>query len=158
MSRGLDNANPIVRAAQQSVRKDDARKDDIWADDDDDSFSSEPTPGLELDPNASDPIDEQEIFGASVYIIQFAQCAFTVNIADLIRSISDPEHPLSLEQLAVVSAPQISVSPNLVNVEFTPTVPHCGASTLIGRISKNPYTTQPDMLSNRPLHPREVAP
>lgn len=49
-----------------------------------------------------------------------------------IRSISDPEHPLSLEQLAVVSAPQVQVNGNNVLVEFTPTVPHCGASTLIG--------------------------
>lgn len=66
-----------------------------------------------VEPDNSDPIDEQEIF-------------------DLIRSISDPEHPLSLEELAVVSAPQIKVSPNNVKVEFTPTVPHCGMSTLIG--------------------------
>ena len=49
-----------------------------------------------------------------------------------IRSISDPEHPLTLEQLAVVSAPQIEVEGNHVLVEFTPTVPHCGMSTLIG--------------------------
>ena len=55
------------------------------------------------------------------------------NCTDLIRSISDPEHPLSLEQLAVVSAPQIKVSQSNVTIEFTPTVPHCGASTLIGR-------------------------
>lgn len=51
---------------------------------------------------------------------------------DLIRDISDPEHPNSLEELHVVSAPQIKVKGNLVTVEFTPTVPHCGMSTLIG--------------------------
>lgn len=51
---------------------------------------------------------------------------------DLIRSISDPEHPNSLEELRVVSAPQITITGNCVNVEFTPTVPHCGMSTLIG--------------------------
>ena len=50
-----------------------------------------------------------------------------------IRSITDPEHPLTLEQLAVVSAPQVEVDGNHVVVEFTPTVPHCGASTLIGK-------------------------
>ncbi|KIJ44202.1 hypothetical protein M422DRAFT_30384, partial [Sphaerobolus stellatus SS14] len=50
----------------------------------------------------------------------------------LIRSITDPEHPVTLEELAVVSAPQIEVSSNHIFVEFTPTVPHCGASTLIG--------------------------
>ena len=54
---------------------------------------------------------------------------------DLIRSISDPEHPLTLEQLAVVSAQQITVShgkrPHVL-VEFTPTIPHCSMATLIG--------------------------
>ena len=39
---------------------------------------------------------------------------------------------MSLEQLAVVSAPQITVAPSRVLIEFTPTVPHCGMSTLIG--------------------------
>jgi len=39
---------------------------------------------------------------------------------------------MTLEQLAVVSAPQIMVAPSHVSIEFTPTVPHCGMSTLIG--------------------------
>ena len=60
----------------------------------------------------------------------------TVNVnycpVDLIRSIYDPEHPNSLEELRVVSAPQVEVGENRVMVEFTPTVPHCGMSTLIG--------------------------
>jgi hypothetical protein len=56
--------------------------------------------------------------------------------ADLIRSISDPEHlNMTLEELLVVSAPQIGIKSNVVDVEFTPTVPHCGASTLIGMSS-----------------------
>ncbi|KAI0345204.1 hypothetical protein BDW22DRAFT_1008484 [Trametopsis cervina] len=57
-------------------------------------------------------------------------------IFELIRSISDPEHrSMSLEQLAVVSAPQITFDSKVserVTVEFTPTVPHCGMSTFIG--------------------------
>ncbi|GAA5884286.1 hypothetical protein JCM16303_002440 [Sporobolomyces ruberrimus] len=56
-------------------------------------------------------------------------------IFDLIRSISDPEHPLTLEQLAVVSSSQITVNngkrPHVL-VEFTPTIPHCSMATLIG--------------------------
>lgn len=53
--------------------------------------------------------------------------------SDLIRSISDPEHlNMTLEELMVVSAPQVNIRKNIVDVEFTPTVPHCGASTLIG--------------------------
>lgn len=52
---------------------------------------------------------------------------------DLVRSISDPEHTnLSLEQLRVVNAEDISIKGNLLSLDFTPTVPHCGMSTLIG--------------------------
>jgi len=53
-------------------------------------------------------------------------------IFDLIRSIYDPEHPNTLEELRVVSASQITIEKDHVKVEFTPTVPHCGMSTLIG--------------------------
>lgn len=66
---------------------------------------------------------------------------------DLIRDISDPEHPLSLEQLNIVQAsprphllllllllrvtgPQLSKiwvddANSRVAVEFVPTIPHC---------------------------------
>ena len=56
--------------------------------------------------------------------------------ADLIRSISDPEHrSMTLEQLAVVSAAQITLGDReRLSVEFTPTVPHCGMSTFIGAL------------------------
>lgn len=63
-------------------------------------------------------------------------------IFDLIRSITDPEHPLTLEDLSVVSPDQITVSYPLddpdrsdsphVMVRFTPTIPHCSMATLIG--------------------------
>ncbi|KAL1744199.1 hypothetical protein HDZ31DRAFT_39228 [Schizophyllum fasciatum] len=54
------------------------------------------------------------------------------SLVDLIRDIYDPEHPNTLEELRVVSAPQIAIDRNFIDVEFTPTVPHCGMSTLIG--------------------------
>lgn len=67
-----------------------------------------------------EPIDSQEIF-------------------DLISSISDPEHPLSLGQLAVVNLPHITVTDTgrptdmaEVKVEITPTITHCSLATLIG--------------------------
>jgi metal-sulfur cluster biosynthetic enzyme len=65
-------------------------------------------------------------------------------IFDIIRNIQDPEHPLTLEQLGVVSCEQIEVkdvldSPSdaaddgsFVNVRFTPTIPGCSMATLIG--------------------------
>lgn len=65
-------------------------------------------------------------------------------VFDIIRSIQDPEHPHTLEQLGVVSVEQVEVidgglnvdgSPcnkSVANVRFTPTIPHCSMATLIG--------------------------
>ncbi|KAL2005004.1 hypothetical protein VTN00DRAFT_2854 [Thermoascus crustaceus] len=70
-----------------------------------------------------EPIDEQEIY-------------------DLVSTISDPEHPISLGSLAVVSLPDISIKPSLPNnpdsplrtvtVLITPTITHCSLATVIG--------------------------
>ncbi|KAF2750914.1 hypothetical protein M011DRAFT_396203 [Sporormia fimetaria CBS 119925] len=69
----------------------------------------------------AEDIDEQEVY-------------------DLISSISDPEHPLSLGSLAVVNLPDIHILPptspqspiSTVLVEITPTVTHCSLATVIG--------------------------
>lgn len=56
------------------------------------------------------------------------------DIFEVIRRIRDPEHPYTLEQLQIVSIPQIEV--NLLTkhlaIRFTPTVPHCSLTPLIG--------------------------
>ena len=69
----------------------------------------------EWDENVADAFDNREVF-------------------DLIRSINDPEHPLTLEQLDVVKLSDVRVDDgaNSVGVEFTPTIPHCSMATLIG--------------------------
>ena len=65
---------------------------------------------------------------------------------DLISTIADPEHPLSLGQLAVVNLPDIHITPSpssawavsdpneiiRVLVEITPTITHCSQATIIG--------------------------
>lgn len=59
----------------------------------------------------------------------------TAEIFDLIRTINDPEHPLTLEQLNVVQPAHITITntPHTsISVEFTPTIPHCSMATLIG--------------------------
>ncbi|KAI5959768.1 uncharacterized protein KGF55_005000 [Candida pseudojiufengensis] len=64
-------------------------------------------------------IDEQEIF-------------------DLISTISDPEHPLTLAQLAVVNLEDIHIEKkphdqiSQVTIKITPTITHCSLATLIG--------------------------
>ena len=56
---------------------------------------------------------------------------------DLISTISDPEHPLSLGSLAVVQLPDIHIAPlsstlQTILVEITPTITHCSLATVIG--------------------------
>ncbi|KAM4067272.1 iron-sulfur cluster assembly protein [Hirsutella rhossiliensis] len=75
--------------------------------------------------HAADPIDEQEIY-------------------DLISTISDPEHPVSLGQLSVINLPDIQITPSpalgvphpntivQVSVKITPTITHCSLATVIG--------------------------
>ncbi|KAH3676169.1 hypothetical protein WICMUC_002191 [Wickerhamomyces mucosus] len=72
------------------------------------------------DDEENDPIDSQEIF-------------------DLIAHISDPEHPLTLGQLAVINLPDIKVIDSgdankmaEVIIKITPTITHCSLATLIG--------------------------
>ncbi|XP_053127587.1 cytosolic iron-sulfur assembly component 2B isoform X2 [Hemicordylus capensis] len=74
-----------------------------------------PVTAREEDDELPDAIDDREIF-------------------DLIRSINDPEHPLTLEELNVVEQVRVKVddAESTVSVEFTPTIPHCSMATLIG--------------------------
>ncbi|KAG6069638.1 hypothetical protein E4U16_007539 [Claviceps sp. LM84 group G4] len=77
------------------------------------------------DLSAPEPIDEQEIY-------------------DLISTISDPEHPVSLGQLSIVNINDIHITPSpacgvpdsntivQVMVEITPTVTHCSLATVLG--------------------------
>jgi metal-sulfur cluster biosynthetic enzyme len=59
---------------------------------------------------------------------------------DLISTICDPEHPLSLGSLSVVNLPDIHILPptsplssiSTVVVEITPTITHCSLATVIG--------------------------
>lgn len=55
-------------------------------------------------------------------------------VFEFLRNINDPEHPLTLEQLNVVSQDLITLDDenNFLEVQFTPTIPHCSMATLIG--------------------------
>jgi len=60
------------------------------------------------------------------------------SVYDLIKNIMDPEHPLTLEQLNIVDPNSIIVdsSAKTIIVRFTPTIPNCSMSTLIGLMLK----------------------
>jgi metal-sulfur cluster biosynthetic enzyme len=57
---------------------------------------------------------------------------FLINLSlsltsDLIRTINDPEHPLTLEELHVLEESRVTVDneKNDICIQFTPTIPHC---------------------------------
>lgn len=58
----------------------------------------------------------------------------TTQIFEAIRDIRDPEHPNTLEELAVVTPDSVTESSRrrYIQVSFTPTVPHCSLAALIG--------------------------
>ena len=72
----------------------------------------------EFDDSQDDPFDQLEVF-------------------ELIRHINDPEYPLTLEQLGVVSLDRIAVTDEQwVEVNYTPTIPHCSMAQIIGLMIK----------------------
>ena len=86
----------------------------------------------ELDESTEDEIDSYEgkqIIHSFVHFLTRLIVVF-----DMLRHINDPEHPLTLEQLNVVTPELIEVdnSTNSVKVCFTPTIPNCTMATLIG--------------------------
>ncbi|KAI5816765.1 hypothetical protein BZA77DRAFT_280230 [Pyronema omphalodes] len=73
----------------------------------------------EEDDETPEPIDSQEIF-------------------DLVATMCDPEHPITLGELAVVNLDHIWITDDsngltkTVRLEFTPTITHCHLATVIG--------------------------
>lgn len=57
-----------------------------------------------------------------------------LEIYELIRSINDPEHPYTLEQLNIIQHELIKVDneKNHIFIQFTPTITNCSMATLIG--------------------------
>ncbi|CAF9933143.1 MAG: hypothetical protein GOMPHAMPRED_007158 [Gomphillus americanus] len=132
----IQNANPTIRAASDLPTRRRKASFSTAASDPLGIFTQAiPSPSYNFDPFSSsstspissdsdseegtEPIDTQEIY-------------------DLISTISDPEHPLSLGSLAVVNLPDIYIRPlgaqdlQVVTVEITPTITHCSLATLIG--------------------------
>ncbi|NXH13104.1 MIP18 protein, partial [Bucco capensis] len=94
-----------------------------------------PVTAREEDDELPDSIDDREIFDrAGAGAGGRSSASAFLNPAHLIRSINDPEHPLTLEELNVVEQVRVKVNDaeSTVSVEFTPTIPHCSMATLIG--------------------------
>ncbi|KAF7559315.1 hypothetical protein G7046_g4833 [Stylonectria norvegica] len=138
---GLDNANPTILSASQLPTRQkkiaphkgpESRFNDlVFAKPSylsrpfSDAEPEWPRPNYWHDDFAAEPIDEQEVY-------------------DLISTISDPEHPVSLGQLSVINLCDIHITPAptlgmpgpntivQVVVQITPTITHCSLATVIG--------------------------
>ena len=104
----FDNANPLVKSTSKNNASSSIslRKR---------AERERAASGCSSSSSKRDPIDAREIFAH-------------------IKDINDPEHPYSLEQLAVVSPENVVVDDekSRATVYFTPTVEHCSMATLIG--------------------------
>lgn len=94
------------------------------------------TSHFDEDEEFEEPFDTREIFG-NLPSGCLPLTPLTPNpplLADLIRVINDPEHPLTLEELHVVEENLIALdnATNEIKINFTPTIPHCSMATLIG--------------------------
>lgn len=80
-------------------------------------------------------VDQEAWVGTFEFDDEDSREPFTADeIFEMIRNLNDPEHPLTLQQLNVVTEENIKVSDvsNKIDVFFTPTIPHCSMATLIG--------------------------
>ncbi|EIM21668.1 DUF59-domain-containing protein [Wallemia mellicola] len=117
MSDDKINANPIIHEISHSNGSA-YDTSDPWSTDfltSEDGNNDLKHAHLDLDKAVEEGIDNDEVF-------------------ELLKDINDPEHPLTLEQLAVVSKAQIEINDEESEavILFTPTIPHCSMSTLIG--------------------------
>ncbi|TIB16009.1 hypothetical protein E3P89_00508 [Wallemia ichthyophaga] len=120
------NANPIIHQTVEESERNVYSDSDPWSTDflapdaqvgdiNPDYANANANANATLEKTPAQAIDADELF-------------------HLLKDINDPEHPLTLEQLAVVSKAQITVDDeqNEATILFTPTIPHCSMSTLIG--------------------------
>jgi hypothetical protein len=122
---GMDNANPLVLSSAERAQHALALR------------TAEPS-------RAVAPEDEdlvEEIFSySSISSFQFALLILVLKCSphsDFLRSIRDPEHPRTLEELAVIYDGSVCIEhlPGRrlrIDVLFCPTVPHCSMATIIG--------------------------
>ncbi|SPO22259.1 uncharacterized protein UTRI_00937 [Ustilago trichophora] len=133
-SSSYNLATSFARATRSTIDQDDEEHDD----------DGDGNVAMTANPSSPSASLETELPGhrskTDVPITASDERIDSQEIYDLIRSITDPEHPLTLEQLAVVNASHITVShgdastnklPHVL-LEFTPTIPHCSMATLIG--------------------------
>lgn len=115
------NENPVILEKWQLPQRENAQTTDSeFLHLSEFSLSSDKPASVYENEKLYEPVDNQEIF-------------------DMISPVYDPEHPLTLGQLAVVGLDRITVKDSdkdqelaELHVEITPTITHCSLATLIG--------------------------
>ncbi len=64
-------------------------------------------------------------------------------IMNVLRKVNDPEHPVSVVDMKIVTEDDVKVFPDHVEVEFSPTVPFCPMGGAIGIVIK--YALEKDL-------------
>lgn len=135
--RELANANPVVlNPSDLPTRK--RRTASHSGDGKVTSIFSFPAPAISQDPFYQSPASETSESDDESELEEIDE----QEIYDLIATMSDPEHPITLGALGVVSLPDISIKPTIphrpvsplrtVTVLVTPTIQHCSLATVIG--------------------------
>lgn len=117
------NANPTVYAVSASASTKFDVFDDLTDDDSVDPYEAEEVFGaLSLTMHHCAVMDDRYEWSRRSFL-----CVWMCMRTEILRHINDPEHPLTLEQLKVMSLENIHIddSKSLVTVFFTPTIPHC---------------------------------
>jgi metal-sulfur cluster biosynthetic enzyme len=57
-------------------------------------------------------------------------------VMKILQKVNDPEHPMSIVDMKIVTPDDVKVSDDKVDVEFSPTVPYCPMGGAIGVVIK----------------------
>ncbi len=66
-------------------------------------------------------------------------------VLDVLRKVNDPEHPVSVLDLDIVTENDIEIADDTVKVQFAPTVPFCPMGGAIGIIIKHALEKELDI-------------
>jgi metal-sulfur cluster biosynthetic enzyme len=61
-------------------------------------------------------------------------------ILDHLRNVLDPEHPVSIVDLKIVTEDDITITNGEINIKFKPTSPFCPMGAVIGLVIKKAIT------------------
>lgn len=129
-----DNVSSIVLAHNKNIISIFEKEDNEWDNNNDYLFDDDLDENNDIEMKLDDD-DKEEMNNKNEMNNNNKDEITNSEIFEYIRNINDPEHPLTLEQLNVVSIENIMINDknkNKILINYTPTIPHCSMATLIG--------------------------